>query len=112
MKNNYNKLQTIAANELQQAELPQLNILVDNMLFEGLAILAGPPKSGKSWFSLQLGYSVCTGNTFLGRKTHQCDCLYLALEDSFSRLQSRLNIMLNGEVAPKRLFLWYHLRET
>lgn len=105
--NNYNiaDLKPISARELQQIKLPQLNVLVEDMLYEGLAILAGPPKSKKSWAALQLAYSVATGQPFLGKKTIKSDCLYLALEDSLNRLQKRLNLMLNGELVPEGLFI-------
>ena len=98
-------LKPISARNLQQATLPQLNWLVEDMLYEGLAILAGPPKSGKSWASLQLAYSVSTGKPFLGKRTMKSECLYLALEDSFNRLQNRLNLMLNGELLPEGFLL-------
>lgn len=102
---NIPNLRIVSAQKLQQADLPKLNMLVENMLYEGLAILAGPPKSGKSWASLQLAYCISTGQPFLGRKTKKSECLYLALEDSYNRLQNRLNIMTNGELAPERIFL-------
>ena len=95
------KINAISAHALQNAELPEMQCIVKNMLYEGLAILAGPPKIGKSWCSLQLGLSVAQGDNFLGFETNQGTVLYLALEDSYKRLQSRLNIMLNSEEAPE-----------
>lgn len=95
------KIKAMSAHALQNAELPEMQCIVKNMLYEGLAILAGPPKIGKSWCSLQLGLSVAQGDNFLGFETNQGTVLYLALEDSYKRLQSRLNIMLDGKEAPK-----------
>lgn len=57
---------------------------------EGLTILAGRPKHGKSWLSLLLGWAVAGGFEVDGRPTLQGDVLYLALEDTRRRLQSRL----------------------
>lgn len=98
------EINAISAKELQDTNIPELNSIVDNMLYEGLAILAGAPKCGKSWFSLQLGLDVSQGKEFLGFQTTKSDVLYIALEDSYRRLQNRLNIMLEGENAPKRFF--------
>ena len=95
------KIKAMSAHILQKTELPEMQCIVKNMLYEGLAILAGPPKIGKSWCSLQLGLSVSQGDNFLGFETNQGTVLYLALEDSYKRLQSRLNIMLDGKEAPK-----------
>lgn len=102
---NIPNLKMVSASQLQDADLPKLNMLVEDMLYEGLAILAGPPKSGKSWASLQLGYCISTGEQFLGKETITSECLYLALEDSYNRLQVRLKKMLNGRIAPERIFL-------
>lgn len=49
------------------------------------------------------------GKPFLGRPTHKCDCLYLALEDSENRLQDRIRKVLEGPflekiVAPDNFF--------
>ncbi|MDR1805662.1 MAG: AAA family ATPase [Clostridium sp.] len=39
--------------------------LVDSLLAEGLYVLAGKPKIGKSWFALQLCLAVAKGKQFL-----------------------------------------------
>lgn len=94
------KLNTISAKELQNKDLPELNIIVENMIFQGLTILASPPKYGKSWMMLDLCLSVATGKDFLGHKTNSGHCLYLALEDSPRRLKDRMLKVLNFEDAP------------
>ena len=53
-------------------------------------VLAAPPKTGKSFFALQLAHCVATGQPFLGLPTVASPVLYLALEDVEFRLQSRL----------------------
>ena len=66
--------------------------VVDGLIPEGLTILAGKPKSGKSWLALQLAAALSTNVRFLSNFTvtkHRC--LYLALEDNDRRLQRRLN---------------------
>jgi len=42
----------IIAKELQIKEFPPINWIVDDILPEGLTILAGKPKLGKSWSEL------------------------------------------------------------
>lgn len=94
------KLPTFSAAELQDKKLPPLKFIVNNVLPQGLALLASPPKYGKSWLVLDLCLSVAAGKPFLGRGTQKTGCLYLALEDSARRLQDRMNKILVGEKAP------------
>ena len=64
-----------------------------------MTVLAGAPKTGKSFFSLQLGLAVAQGDQFLGFGPVQAGhVLYLALEDGPRRLQHRLSRM--GEGSP------------
>ncbi len=64
--------------------------LVDKMITQGLYILAGAPKVGKSWLALDLCLSVAKGEQFLNRDTDSGYVVYLSLEDSLLRLQNRL----------------------
>lgn len=86
-------------------ELPSIRYIVDGLLPQGLAILASPPKYGKSWLALDLCISVALGEPFFGRKTEQCDTLYLALEDSEQRLQSRGQIVLGSRLPPENCYI-------
>ena len=72
---------------------------VKNLIAEGLTLFCGPSKLGKSWFVLDMCCSVSTGRPFLGRETLQGDVLYLALEDTQKRLQSRLRNMGESPVS-------------
>jgi hypothetical protein len=86
---------TITAKELSNLEIPPIKWAVDGVIAEGLTILAGKPKMGKSLMAMNLCSSVALGGKALG----YADCekggvLYLALEDVKRRLQSRLNTML------------------
>lgn len=64
--------------------------LVEKLFTQGLYILAGAPKVGKSWFVLDLCLSVAKGEKFLGHDTKCGGVVYLSLEDSLLRLQNRL----------------------
>lgn len=86
------------------AKLRPIRYFVEGLLPQGLALLAAPPKYGKSWLALDLCLSVAGGAPFLGRETERADTLYLALEDSPNRLQLRLAALLGGEAPPDGLF--------
>jgi hypothetical protein len=84
-----------SAQALLDEDLPELVAVVPRLIYEGLALLAGRPKTGKSFASLQLCLAVASGNKFLGCfEVNQGDVLYLALEDGRRRLQKRLRQMI------------------
>lgn len=93
-------LQFITGDSLQALKLEPVEFIVDGFLPVGLNLLASPPKYGKSFLVLDLCLSVASGKKFLGFNTKKTECLYLALEDSWNRLQDRMNKVLNGEKAP------------
>ena len=93
------RLEMMTARELQQKKLPPINWIVKDLLPEGLAILAGRPKFGKSWMAMNIAISVAEGNKALGYfDTVKHKVLYIALEDNDRRLQSRINNILNCEI--------------
>jgi hypothetical protein len=62
---------------------------------EGITLICGKPKKGKSWLLLDIAIAATMDRAVLGElKTVQGDVLYLALEDSNRRLQSRLTKLL------------------
>ena len=85
-----------AADELKNMEIEPMFFVVENMLPVGLSILASPPKFGKSWMCMMLSIAVSNGTPFLGFKTNKSGVLYLALEDSYQRLQDRMSKVLRG----------------
>jgi len=94
-----------SAHDLMNMKLPEPKWAVPNLLPEGLNILAGKPKIGKSIFSLNIGLSISAGTKALGKiDVKQGAVLYLALEDTQRRLQSRLGTMLQGKPAPDNLY--------
>ena len=76
---------------LMDARLPKRNFCVETLLPEGISMLGGAPKVGKSWMVLLLALQVAKGDPLWNLPTKQGTVLYLALEDSQSRLQDRLN---------------------
>jgi hypothetical protein len=78
--------------ELLTTQFPETKWAIPGILPEGLSILAGRPKLGKSWLALQFAHAVGTGGVALGSKVTRGDVLYLALEDGSRRLQERLRL--------------------
>lgn len=76
---------------------------VCRLIAEGLTLLVGPPKIGKSWLVLLLALAVAQGGRALGGiPVDARPVLYLALEDSDRRLQDRCRKLLYpGEVIPE-----------
>ncbi len=77
---------------LLAANLPPPRHVVEGLLPEGLAILAGRPKRGKSLLALQLASDITRGKSLFG-KVNPGPVIYLALEDGPRRLQQRLQAM-------------------
>jgi hypothetical protein len=105
----------MTAAELMGLTFEPTRWVVPDVLPEGLSLLVGKPKKGKSWMALGLCEAVATGGVAFGtRRVEQGDTLYLALEDGYKRLQKRLKKVLNGAPAPDRMHLhteWPRLDE-
>ena len=90
-------LPTITAKELMEKEFPPRVELIEGMLGPGLYILAGAPKIGKSWLVLQIAHHISTGTPLWDRRVSRHAVLYLCLEDTLQRIQSRLLTICDGE---------------
>src|SRR5215213_2069745 len=72
-----------SAVELMRKDIPPVRWVVPGILPEGVALLAGKPKLGKSWLALGLCVAVAAGGYALStRPVAQGAALYLALEDN------------------------------
>lgn len=91
----------ISAQDLKKADLPPINFLIAKILPEGTSLITAASKIGKSWMVLDMGLCIAAGKPFMGFDTHKCGVLYLALEDSLTRLQERMNNILGNEPVPK-----------
>ncbi len=75
----------ITAYDLMRATFLPTRWMVPGLLPDGLTLLAGKPKMGKSWLALELAIAVATGGVALGQiPVEPGDVLYLALEDNWS----------------------------
>jgi hypothetical protein len=99
------RLKTFTVVELMAEELPEVKWVVPGILPEGVTLLAGKPKLGKSWLALGLAIAVATGGAALGNKQVEAgDVLYMALEDNRRRLRKRFGKLLSGD-GPHRLYI-------
>jgi hypothetical protein len=87
---NEKRFHTVDGATLMSMPLQPLNFVVDSLLSQGLHILAGSPKVGKSWLALWLSVCVANGDAVWGMSVKQGTTLYLCLEDSTLRIQNRL----------------------
>ncbi len=80
---------------LDQQHFEPLEYAVPGIVPEGMGLLVGPPKKGKSWLVADIGLAVARGGLALGViSTTQRLVLYLALEDGHRRLQTRFRRIL------------------
>ena len=93
----------INAADLMNKRLNPIRFCVEDFLPTGLALLAGEPKLGKSFFALDLSLHVANGEPFFENNVNPSSVLYYALEDPERRLKDRLDGFC--EEAPKNLYL-------
>jgi hypothetical protein len=98
-------LATVTAAELEHMRFTPPRWIVPGFIPDGLSMLAGKPKLGKSWLMLDVAVAVARGGAVLDRKCIQGDVLYLALEDNQRRIQDRLRRVTTGGEWPRRLEL-------
>ncbi len=99
-------VRVMTASELDQTHLPEPHWVVPGLVSEGVTLLIGKPKMGKSWLALGLAVSVARGDRVMERlDVVQGEVLYLGLEDDWSRFQRRMRQMLGDEPLPCNLHL-------
>jgi len=98
----------ISAATLEHMELPEPRYAVPGILVSGLAMLAAKPKIGKSWMALDWAIAVASGGTALGviDIPEAGDALYMALEDSRKRIQTRIWRLMGDGFPPRLGFAW------
>lgn len=102
------KLGRHTAAELMDKSLPPIRWIIEGYLPEGLTILGGKAKLGKTWLAQGWTIAVATGGCALGTITvTEGDALYLALEDNERRMQRRLLQLLPNGTRPRRLSIDY-----
>ena len=99
-----NKLHTVSLSELYDTVYKSKPAVIEDFIYPGLCILAGDSKIGKSLLVLQIGFHVATGTELWDKRVTEGTVLYLALEDQYARLQSRMYKMYGMESTDKLHF--------
>ena len=99
------RLIEFSAQELQAMNFPPIKFVVPGFLTEGLNLLVGAPKLGKSWLALAECVGVAGGRYVLGDiLCQQGAVLYCALEDNPRRIKDRMSkIMQPNDDWPEAL---------
>ncbi|MCH5298727.1 MAG: AAA family ATPase [Ruminococcus sp.] len=87
---NKTKLAVIDGETLMDMRLPPTKFCIDQILPQGVAMISGAPKVGKSWLMLDWTIRIAKGEEVWNFKTTKGTTLYLCLEDNWNRVQNRL----------------------
>ena len=91
-KKDIKAIQFINGNDFMKKQFPPPNWIVEDILPEGLGILAGDPKLGKSFLALSIALNVVNGRNVYNRlPTKKCKVLLMNYEDINRRLYERIN---------------------
>ena len=74
------KLETMDAETLMTTPMQPLKFIVQGLIPQGLHVLAGSPKIGKSWLSLWICLQVAKGEKVWEFETTRSEVLYLCLK--------------------------------
>lgn len=103
----------VHASDLQHREFPAPRYAVEGIIPEGLTLLAGAPKVGKSFMLMHLAEAVAMGGRAFGKiPVEQGGVLYYALEDTERRLQDRMAGIAGDEDWPWSLKFFTELRRV
>ena len=97
-----NALSVVDGEALLDLNIDPPMFCVQGLLPQGLSILGGAPKVGKSWLVLALCLAVAKGEPIWNLPTTRGTALYLCLEDTLGRIQQRLGSITDE--APPNLF--------
>lgn len=93
-----------SAAALLRRDIEPIRKYADELIYEGVGILAAREKVGKSWFINEAGICIARGEPFLGHQTERTNVLIFDLETSEAIRKDRLQKQLNGESPPEGLF--------
>lgn len=96
-------LEVVDGETLMDMQFPKSRFCIQSLLPQGVSILGGAPKIGKSWMVLDWCVRIAKGESVWNLPTEKGTVLYLCLEDSLARIQDRLNC-ITDEV-PSNLYV-------
>ena len=81
---------TVSGENLKRVPAEAPRFVAASLLPEGLHVLWGAPKTGKSWLALWLSLCVSRGDPFWCFECRRGSVLYLCLDDPYQRIWERL----------------------
>jgi len=100
----------VSAMELYSGEVVRLRPLVEGLIWDGLTMLVGKPKSGKSWLMLQCAVDIAGGPAVNGvTALDHGPVLYGAFEEPAARTMARLRKLAPAGDWAKNLHFVYEL---
>ena len=87
------ELMAVDGETLWDLEFPARRFCIRNLLPQGLCVLGGAPKVGKSWLVLDWCIRIAKGEPIWDMETTRGTTLYLCLEDTLQRVQHRVYCM-------------------
>ena len=97
------KLVAVDGESLWDMEFAARRFCIRGLLPQGLCVLGGAPKIGKSWLVLDWCIRIARGDAVWGMETSPGTTLYLCLEDTLQRVQHRVYCM-SEEGTPNSYF--------
>lgn len=97
------ELKAVNGETLWDLEFGAQRFCIRGLLPQGLCILGGAPKIGKSWLMLDWCIRIARGEPIWGLDTIQGTTLYLCLEDTLQRVQHRV-YCISEEATPNAYF--------
>jgi len=94
------------AADLKGMTFPEPVWIVPGLIPEGVTLLAGKPKTGKSYAAMNIGLALACGGKAFGRiDVRKQSVFYLCLEDRQRRLQDRIRVLYFGDIWPSTFHL-------
>ena len=98
-KGQSSEIESFTAADLAKEQFEPVRWVIPGILPEGVTLLAGAPKTGKSFLMMNWCAAVASGGSVFGQvPVDPAHVFYLALEDNRRRLQSRMNAVTGGDV--------------
>jgi hypothetical protein len=99
-----------SAADLKGMVFMPLKWIVPGYIPEGVTLLAGKPKVGKSWLMLATALAASMARAVLGEACEKRNVLYCALEDTRRRMRSRIDAIIGqNDIWPDNLRFAYDL---
>lgn len=88
----------VSTDIIMATSFPPIRWVVPGYVAEGLAILAGRQKLGKTWLAIDWAVAVATGGCAMGLITCEAgNVLYIDMENGPRRIQSRIKVIFPDE---------------